>query len=476
MNNINDKTDAVDTLPADEFNPPKNEWQNFVTDSGQALAGGSTDNHQSTKAGAVYATSADYYNDSGAANAYVLTPIPPLLASPTYRDGERARFIAGNSNTTSSTANIAGKGDLPIRDINGNDLVANTIIAGQQYELQYLSGSPNQLRIINSSAVKLKSESRNLLINPDFEISQRSTLPVVVNNDSVYRLDRWISRSGGGGIATCSRQPVAAGDKLPGESGNNTDPFFYRHDQTTQSNAGLFPSLIQRVDGVRAGDNVSVTVSFYARINSGSSTVTPVISQVFGTGSITPPVTITGTAIGIDALFKRYQQTVFLPSIGGADIQAAHHIEVGFQMEQGNIFQVDFRRCQVEYGMYATDFVRRDVGEELELCQRFFEKSYSIDVDPGSLTTTGAYAYTSSGVSLGQSITTAQFAVNKISVPSIAIYSPATGAAGFMRNTDLALDVAATLASPAGVRQFSARAGIAAAQGINFHFTAESEL
>jgi hypothetical protein len=53
----------------------------------------------------------------------------------------------------------------------------------------------------------------------------------------------------------------------------------------------------------------------------------------------------------------------------------------------------DFKLSQVklEKGTVATPFVARPFSEELALCQRYYEKSYNVDVDPGTVTEAGVY-------------------------------------------------------------------------------------
>jgi hypothetical protein len=44
---------------------------------------------------------------------------------------------------------------------------------------------------------------------------------------------------------------------------------------------------------------------------------------------------------------------------------------------------------QLEAGLTATEFERRPIGTELALCQRYYDKSYSMDVAPNTVTKAG---------------------------------------------------------------------------------------
>ena len=52
---------------------------------------------------------------------------------------------------------------------------------------------------------------------------------------------------------------------------------------------------------------------------------------------------------------------------------------------------LDLTGVQLEAGDTATPFEHRSYGEELALCQRYFEKSYNTDVVPGTATFTGVF-------------------------------------------------------------------------------------
>jgi hypothetical protein len=111
-----------------------------------------------------YASAADvmdqdliYYVDSGAADAYVITPSPAITA---YEEGQRFIFRATNANTGASTLNINALGATAIQTNDGNALGANAIIVGGYYEVTYDSNgsrfvftSPSSLQLHQSSDV-----------------------------------------------------------------------------------------------------------------------------------------------------------------------------------------------------------------------------------------------------------------------------------------------------------------------------------
>ena len=75
-----------------------------------------------------------YQTDTGAANAYAITPSPAFTA---YKAGQIFVFKAVNANTTASTLNVNGLGLKTIKKNVSTDLVANDILASQIVEVVY---------------------------------------------------------------------------------------------------------------------------------------------------------------------------------------------------------------------------------------------------------------------------------------------------------------------------------------------------
>ena len=124
MQDLNGKITG-NTLTAAEWNEVPSEIQNVIEALGLTLSSG--DLNQLGKAIAGYVANGTFYTDSGIANAYVLTKIGLKQTATAYTDGFFASFIAGNSNSSASTVNVAGLGVKNIVLPGGVPLLAGDI-------------------------------------------------------------------------------------------------------------------------------------------------------------------------------------------------------------------------------------------------------------------------------------------------------------------------------------------------------------
>jgi len=111
------------------------EIQNLITDFG--LVNDLADQHQQSRVANIVAALGSFYTDSGAADAYVLSPIGVQKGVTALTGGMKIRFKAANTNTTASTVNINSIGLKDIRDEDGNALTAGMIVSGKYYEIIY---------------------------------------------------------------------------------------------------------------------------------------------------------------------------------------------------------------------------------------------------------------------------------------------------------------------------------------------------
>ncbi len=224
---------------------------------------------------------------------------------------------------------------------------------------------------------------KNLIINPLFELKQRAGATTSTND--VYLFDRWLT-TGGDGSYTLSRQAFTLGQTdVPGEP-----RFFLRHDQSGAATS-VNPLDEQRIEDVRVTAGRKVTLSFFAKANT-AITVTPRFTQSFGTGG-TPSADVDtdGGTLNITTAWQEFTVTVDIPSISGktlgTDTPENNYLGFKFVHPTGITFIFDFTRIQVEKNPIKTEFEERSFAQEIELAQRYYQKSYDIDVDPGTITT-----------------------------------------------------------------------------------------
>lgn len=135
MDNIPNKTDGVDTLADSEFNSHKNELQTLVTESGQTLAIGTTD--QLRKAISIFGRALYAQDSSGAANTLTLSRPTALTDTSAYYNGLTIIFDTPNANTGATTATFNGLASKKVLRPDDTDLVVGDILPGVTYTLVY---------------------------------------------------------------------------------------------------------------------------------------------------------------------------------------------------------------------------------------------------------------------------------------------------------------------------------------------------
>ena len=266
---------------------------------------------------------------------------------------------------------------------------------------------------------------RNAIINGDFKINQRGFTSTTAN--SVYTFDRWVTTVAG--TQTYSTQAFSPGAS-PSSGGIN-----YLRIVTT-AGASNYATIQQRIEDVRTFAGDTVTISFWAKAASGTPKIDITPGQNFGSGGSTT-VSVTSKAVTLSTAWQRFTHTVTVPSISGKTVGTSSYLALELQLnnaynasigQQSNTF--DIWGVQVEKGTIATPFEQRPIGVEIALCQRYYEKSYNIDVAPGTNTGEGSYwgDFTTHGD--GTTISPIFFKVTKRITPSSVTYISVGGTGG----------------------------------------------
>jgi len=253
-----------------------------------------------------------------------------------------------------------------------------------------------QLALAISALVTPGTFKKNALVNSAFEVNQRYHLITAPTGNVVtsvypaggYYVDRWAHNipSGAGSMTVLqTKHPLdLSAEELPQ---NLVAPaFFLNMDCTVGFASGDTPSLRQRIEGVRTFADLNVVVSFYARLNGGSTQVVPSLTQNFGSSGSTP-VTLTGSAITLTAAWKRYQSTFTLGALTGKTIGAFtgypdDYVELSLDFDTAATFDLDISNVQLERGTIATEWEALRYEDELLSCLRFYEKSSNGDSAP----------------------------------------------------------------------------------------------
>ena len=340
---------------------------------------------------------------------------------------------------------------------------------------------------------------KNAIINGDFRINQRS--PGIVytsanlsgtatpgNNDDVYILDRWILLSEGADIVDVSQSTEAPTGGL----------FSCALDvETINKKFGIFQPIEQKNCMHMVGDTVSL--SFYAKVSDitkldnikavvlswdgVADTITSDIVSAWGVEDTTPTWVANWTAehtpsnLGVTASWVKY--TIPNISIDTADTK---NIGVfiwsdGFCDTLGTFLYIT--GIQLEPGVVSSEYEWRNITDELALCQRYYCKSYDQNVAPGSADEDGECFFATDAVALADHLVEipAYFPVVMVGVPSIVLYSPATGLSGKVL---MAAGDVVGVASKIGDNKISKISGTNGAASVSrimaAHYTASIEL
>jgi len=260
---------------------------------------------------------------------------------------------------------------------------------------------------------------KNYIINGNFDIWQRGTS----FTGTKYTADRWYVIASGTGTTTTSQQSFTLG-----QTDVLSEPKYYlRIAKSSGATSGDY--LSSKNESVRTFAGQATVVSFYAKA-SAATTLTPTIRQNFGTGGSPSSVNdAVKSDISVTTSWQKFTITHTFDSISGKTLGTANddHIELFFNIQNAAGNSVDFAQFQWEKGSVATDFEVRPIGEELTLCQRYFEVTY--DTPPSTWSGDHYYdgvmqVYGSSNYIPGQ-----RFSVKKRTSPTLTFYSK-TGTSG----------------------------------------------
>lgn len=198
------------------------------------------------------------------------------------------------------------------------------------------------------TAAMASSFLRNRIINGGMEIAQRGT-----SGTSGYLLDRWVA------LNTSAQSQTT--DAPPG---------FINSVEFTSSSA-TFPLVAQRIERANSYDLAgrTVTLSFWARSLSGSANL---FVEAYRANTNDNFSSVTLEVFAIVSASPSTSWTFYSVSFP-LSASATTGIEVRIIRNNASAASTRVTGVQLEVGSVATPFERRQFGQELALCQRYFQ-------------------------------------------------------------------------------------------------------
>ena len=253
---------------------------------------------------------------------------------------------------------------------------------------EILNGVQTAITISPNGNVKASGmQGYNYIINGNFDIWQRGTSQTSSGYGSA---DRWRCTNFGS-TKTASRQAFTLGQP---EVPDNPE-YYIRHVVNSVAGADNFCVMNQRIEYVKTLAGKKATLSFWAKADAPKNIAID-FDQDFGTGG-TPSSVVNGIGSQLVALttsWKKYTITIDIPSIAGKILGTDRNdcLICRFWFDAGSTFATrsanlgqqsgtfDIANVSIVEGDIDVKPIPRSVGEELELCQRYYEP-FVLDVD-----------------------------------------------------------------------------------------------
>jgi len=321
---------------------------------------------------------------------------------------------------------------------------------------------------------RLDKIDKNYLINSAKDLAQRSTS--AENLSASYQfltLDRHVHKTAGSfnGTPTVQRVQDSPDGKTKYCSEFSSD--------FASATAELYEA--QPIESVNARDLAGENVSFSVWVKSDSCTTLKLQLSTADTEDDFSAVTQFHSSSKTITADGQWQEVKF------EDIAVATGAERGVMVEvvltdsdsTGATESHRLTRGKLNIGSEAQEWslAGRDYADELSIAQRYYEKSYNLDTDPGTLAA-DPNAITWSCPDPGNSaLNTWSFMTTKRAFASFTVFSPVTGASGNIRNDSGSTDV--VVGVPTNNDKFfkiTSSPSIAGGSQLRCHYTADAEV
>ena len=227
----------------------------------------------------------------------------------------------------------------------------------------------------------------------------------------VYTVDRWICGVEGGTVTGQRVQGATVGQ--------------FRYQFTGASSVTRI-GFGQRIEQLNSADLAGTTVTLSLDLaNSLLTTVTWTASYANTADNFSALTTIATGTFTVSGTLTRYSTNINIP------VAATTGIQIYLTVDNQTSGTWTIGNVQLETGIIATPFERRSYGQELALCQRYYEQSFE-GANPAVIG--GMIQNFNSNGSINTAALQVVFKITKRASPTVTSYSPSSGASGFIRD------------------------------------------
>jgi len=268
---------------------------------------------------------------------------------------------------------------------------------------------------------------QNPVINSAMQVWQRGTS--MAGSGTAFAADRWQAYRSVAG-STYSRQLTNDTTNLP----------FIQYATRVQRDSGNTATagnyLLQNFESINsipfAGK--TVTLSWYARAGANFSAASSIMEYNLATGTGTDQNILTGFTGRANPILGNATLTTTWQRFTVSATLATNITQIGVAFDiiawvgtAGANDWFEVTGVQLEVGSVATPFktYAGTIQGELAACQRYYEKSYNVDVAPGTSTDNGQVVWAFVGTTItGTMLGYRAFSVIKRGAPTITLYDP----------------------------------------------------
>lgn len=272
---------------------------------------------------------------------------------------------------------------------------------------------------------------KNFLINPRFQVWQSWASRQAINPpNNVYLMDNWVG--------------ITSGNVSYTMDGSGT--YVVWNPQSTNAYGQLHQPIESYLVRRMAGKQVTFSFEW-----GGAPTFIGSLTYELYYSTTSDSWTQSGwTSLGATGVTTGGSESVYLTSATFTVPSNAVGLRVGIVPTNAQPVggAVGIVAPQLELGPVRTAFENRDISVDIAMCQRYFEKSYPLDMAPG---TTGQWAGAFWNVAINggdfYSLGGFRFKAEKRVSPTVTLYDPQYGNAGYMSSPQTGAQTTASVTS-----------------------------